>query len=570
MLTPRSRIAATAFLLSTATGLFYGSADIASAQTPAAESSSSSEVMSKIEEEYKKDGRQVPESFAKQAEISRRQQKRDLERERKLREREQAEEAKKAKVSLFQRMTGGGKDKETPVQTVGRRRRYEDYNQYQQQQQQPQQQQQQTPPAQGNANNQQQQQQQQQPDYPLSKKQRKALIRERNRQWIAEQEKLRNQQQQAQAQAAAQGKVQTAQAQPGTGETQEPAVPEVPGPMASDEANRQPLPQTPLPNLPFQTPPAAAPGAYQAPSVSEPQPAATTPASATPVVEAPSASVSAPPTTTAELPATPSPASAKPAASVPLLSEGETEPETHVPAPQASSRPQVSAVPEVIENSKPYDRNKPFTPPTGEAPPVPSPSAAPTLRYAPAVTRKAAADVPLLTSPDAAQPDNRSAEPSPYSGLRLTPEESEHRVARGLGGPAEESSSGLHEAHKAPGVPDLIDSSGATGAEIPGLRGYCLVYLREHRQYVAGQAQFKSQYHSRTYTFSSIDAKREFDKHPERYAPVQDGTDVVAATQGANVGGTLDHAAWFKGRLYLFSSAENMAAFWKAPKTYAR
>jgi YHS domain-containing protein len=253
---------------------------------------------------------------------------------------------------------------------------------------------------------------------------------------------------------------------------------------------------------------------------------------------------------------------------VPLLGEGENEQETHIPAPQASRRTQVAAEPEVIDHSKPYDRNKPFTPPTGEAPPVPHPAAAPALRHAPAVTRKAAADVPLLTSPDSAQPDNRSAEPSPYSGLKLTPEESEHRVARGLGGPTEESANGFHEANKAPGVPDSADS--ASGTEIPGLRGYCLVYLREHRQYVAGQAQFRSQYHSKSYTFSSIDAKREFDRHPDRYAPVQDGNDIVAATQGANVAGTLDHAAWFKGRLYLFSSAENMAAFWKAPKTYAR
>ena len=55
----------------------------------------------------------------------------------------------------------------------------------------------------------------------------------------------------------------------------------------------------------------------------------------------------------------------------------------------------------------------------------------------------------------------------------------------------------------------------------------------------AGLPQFRSVYQGHSYTFSSPEAKREFDKHPERYAPFQNGNDIVASNSGnAFVGAT--------------------------------
>lgn len=573
MLTPRSRFTATACLLSTATGLFCGTAAKLLAETPAVEKATQNDVLQKLEEEYRRDGRQPPEGFKQQVEKSRRQQKRELELER----RERQQEAKLAKPSVFQKLTGTGNA--TPAQTVGRSRQrqyqYEEQQQQQQQAQQPQQGDQASSGANTQAadNN-----SYSQPNRKLTKRERRELYRQR----IAEQERQYQLQQQQQllqqpskkgSQEAApkgpqQAQAQQPQPQSSAAEGQEPAAEQVPGPM--EEGPKQPLPQLPLPQLPFTQSPA------QAAKVATPtsqQPALLTPQS--PATPAPVASQS------------PKPAAAPKVAAVPLLGDGDTEQEPAAPrassttrisaAPQYAAAPQVAAEPrQAFGPDKPYDRNRPYLPPTGNepiAPPVP--------RNTAAVTRKAAVEVPLLSQGEAGQPETRAAEaaPSPYSGLKLNSEDGEARVARALGGPVEDGAPGLtpeiihQELNKAPAVPDAADSTNSSAAnapEIPGVRGYCLVYLREHRQYVAGLPQFRSIYQSRGYTFSSMEAKRDFDKHPERYAPVQNGNDVVSVNAGTAAPGSLDYAAWYKGHLYLFSSPENMAAFWKSPKNYTK
>lgn len=99
-----------------------------------------------------------------------------------------------------------------------------------------------------------------------------------------------------------------------------------------------------------------------------------------------------------------------------------------------------------------------------------------------------------------------------------------------------------------------------------GLKGFCPVALRDRRTLEDGRVAFTSRYGGRTYFFSSAEAKAAFDDNPTRYAPAAHGIDVMlAAITGEIHEGSLDHAVWYKDRLYLFETAENLKTFMALP-----
>lgn len=105
---------------------------------------------------------------------------------------------------------------------------------------------------------------------------------------------------------------------------------------------------------------------------------------------------------------------------------------------------------------------------------------------------------------------------------------------------------------------------------VSGLKGFCIVTLKDDRDLVDGKPEFYSEFDSRIFTFSSMGAKRAFDAAPHQYAPANGGNDVVLRTRGeTRVEGSLDHAAWYRGKLYLFSSEKTHAQFVKAPREFA-
>ena len=111
----------------------------------------------------------------------------------------------------------------------------------------------------------------------------------------------------------------------------------------------------------------------------------------------------------------------------------------------------------------------------------------------------------------------------------------------------------------------IAERSGQTG-----FKGFCPVVLRDQRNLVDAKAEFLSTYKSRTYHFSSAEAKADFDAHPEKYAPAGAGLDVVRlANHGDRVDGSLEYAVWFQDRLYLFSTADSLRTFTLAPADYA-
>ena len=69
---------------------------------------------------------------------------------------------------------------------------------------------------------------------------------------------------------------------------------------------------------------------------------------------------------------------------------------------------------------------------------------------------------------------------------------------------------------------------------------------------------------------ASAEARDKFESNPFRYVPAAYGADVVALSRDKDVvEGTLDYAAWYKSRLYLFGSQSNYEAFIAAPTRYA-
>ncbi|MEI8381651.1 MAG: hypothetical protein WCJ09_16095 [Planctomycetota bacterium] len=104
---------------------------------------------------------------------------------------------------------------------------------------------------------------------------------------------------------------------------------------------------------------------------------------------------------------------------------------------------------------------------------------------------------------------------------------------------------------------------------LKGLKGFCPVNLRDHRALVDALPEFHSTFRGQQFHFADATAKGKFDKDPILFAPVAFGADVVVLSREDDaVEGSLDFAAWFKNRLYLFKSQENCDTFFANPDAY--
>jgi YHS domain-containing protein len=104
-----------------------------------------------------------------------------------------------------------------------------------------------------------------------------------------------------------------------------------------------------------------------------------------------------------------------------------------------------------------------------------------------------------------------------------------------------------------------------------GLKGFCLVSLTDHRDLVDARPEYSTVYRGQKYYFCPEEALAEFEAAPAMYAPAAGGNDVVhlAFTGEASLG-SLDYAVWYKGKLYMFGSAETMETFVAAPSSHAQ
>lgn len=109
----------------------------------------------------------------------------------------------------------------------------------------------------------------------------------------------------------------------------------------------------------------------------------------------------------------------------------------------------------------------------------------------------------------------------------------------------------------------------AERGELRGLKGFCPVALRDDRDLKNALPEHHSTFKGRTYYFGTADAKDLFDENPQHYAPISGGQDVVLLNEKVTKEGSLDHAVWFKDRLYLFTSQKTLEQFVATPKEFA-
>jgi YHS domain-containing protein len=135
--------------------------------------------------------------------------------------------------------------------------------------------------------------------------------------------------------------------------------------------------------------------------------------------------------------------------------------------------------------------------------------------------------------------------PRPFPGIKLTPLTSSNAMRRQM-------------------VKRVSNRSG-----VSGLKGFCPVALLDNRELVDTKTEFKARFGLRTYNFSSAESKQRFERNPTRYLPVAGGNDVVRmSSTDKEVIGKLDHAAWFRGRLYLFESDDTRQTFFEHPARF--
>jgi len=102
-----------------------------------------------------------------------------------------------------------------------------------------------------------------------------------------------------------------------------------------------------------------------------------------------------------------------------------------------------------------------------------------------------------------------------------------------------------------------------------GFRGFCPVAIRDERRLRSSHAEFSLEFQGHTYRFSSAEALIQFQEHPDWYVPVAEGMDIIEMKRGQTVAqGSLDFAVWFRHRLHMFSSAENLAMFRADPRQF--
>lgn len=103
-----------------------------------------------------------------------------------------------------------------------------------------------------------------------------------------------------------------------------------------------------------------------------------------------------------------------------------------------------------------------------------------------------------------------------------------------------------------------------------GFMGFCPVALRDTFHLVDASPEYAVEYHSQKLQFSTDEALKKFLADPERYLPAAGGLDVVAVSQGTAVAqGSLEHALWFRHKLYLFLNREHLETFRTQAREFA-
>lgn len=103
------------------------------------------------------------------------------------------------------------------------------------------------------------------------------------------------------------------------------------------------------------------------------------------------------------------------------------------------------------------------------------------------------------------------------------------------------------------------------------LEGYCPVRILDKKEWIAGKADHAVEFDGRTFRCADAECAEKFRQEPTRYLPALGGDSVVSfAKDGSRKPGSIRHAYFLGGRLYLLRSAAELAAFEADPGNYAQ
>ena len=101
------------------------------------------------------------------------------------------------------------------------------------------------------------------------------------------------------------------------------------------------------------------------------------------------------------------------------------------------------------------------------------------------------------------------------------------------------------------------------------LNGYCPVELVSNGRWTPGDVRWTVVHDGQIYRLSGPTPRREFQAHPEAFAPAYSGNDpVLTVDQHRAVPGQLTYCATYNGRLYVFASAATQSQFDREPQRY--
>ena len=103
-----------------------------------------------------------------------------------------------------------------------------------------------------------------------------------------------------------------------------------------------------------------------------------------------------------------------------------------------------------------------------------------------------------------------------------------------------------------------------------GMEGYCPVCLKDMKKWVLGNPAYQAVYDGHVYSFMSDAQKKIFTANPLRYVPVLGGDCVTClAKMSRRMPGNIRHAAYHRGRLYLFAGKDQKQMFLKDASAFS-
>ena len=118
--------------------------------------------------------------------------------------------------------------------------------------------------------------------------------------------------------------------------------------------------------------------------------------------------------------------------------------------------------------------------------------------------------------------------------------------------------------------PYLPQQTGGSRLPVAG-EGFCLVTLRDHHRWTEGNEHLQLIFDGQIYWFASSSQLGKFAANPGRYVPALQGDCVVTfAESNKRVMGKPQHGLIHDGRVFFFSSNENLERFRNRPGAYSK